>query len=87
MRRRVAFEYRASLLLTGRYLRRVLESFTPYLYSAYEGNQADPTDKPKITSVTWDPNRIGRGIEFTIGRCCHAGRAPETFSWSTAKRF
>ena len=48
------------------------ESFTPYLYSAYEEEcEADPSDKQKIMILGSGPNRIGQGIEFDYC-CCHA---------------
>jgi carbamoyl-phosphate synthase large subunit len=51
------------------------ESFTPYLYSAYESEcEADPTDRRKIMILGSGPNRIGQGIEFDYC-CCHASFA------------
>src|SRR5579883_302240 len=51
------------------------ESFTPYLYSNYEGScEADPTDRPKVMILGSGPNRIGQGIEFDYC-CCHASFA------------
>jgi carbamoyl-phosphate synthase large subunit len=51
------------------------ESFTPYLYSTYEGEcESEPTDKPKIVVLGSGPNRIGQGIEFDYC-CCHASFA------------
>jgi carbamoyl-phosphate synthase large subunit len=51
------------------------ESFTPYMYSAYEEeNEADPTDRRKIMILGSGPNRIGQGIEFDYC-CCHASFA------------
>jgi carbamoyl-phosphate synthase large subunit len=48
------------------------ESFTPYLYSAYESEcEADPTGRRKIMILGSGPNRIGQGIEFDYC-CCHA---------------
>ncbi|HEV7643888.1 MAG TPA: carbamoyl-phosphate synthase large subunit [Pyrinomonadaceae bacterium] len=48
------------------------ESFTPYLYSAYEEEcEAAPTDRQKIMILGSGPNRIGQGIEFDYC-CCHA---------------
>jgi carbamoyl-phosphate synthase large subunit len=48
------------------------ESFTPYLYSAYEQEcEAEPTDRRKIMILGSGPNRIGQGIEFDYC-CCHA---------------
>ncbi len=50
-------------------------SFTPYLYSTYEGNglnpaqcEALPSDKKKVIILGGGPNRIGQGIEFDY--CC-----------------
>ena len=51
------------------------ESFTPYMYSAYEEeNEADPSDRRKIMILGSGPNRIGQGIEFDYC-CCHAAFA------------
>jgi carbamoyl-phosphate synthase large subunit len=51
------------------------ESFTPYLYSTYEGEcEADPSDRRKIMILGSGPNRIGQGIEFDYC-CCHASFA------------
>jgi len=51
------------------------ESFTPYLYSTYEGeNEAAPTNDKKIMILGSGPNRIGQGIEFDYC-CCHAAFA------------
>jgi carbamoyl-phosphate synthase large subunit len=51
------------------------ESFTPYMYSAYEEeNEAEPTDRRKIMILGSGPNRIGQGIEFDYC-CCHASFA------------
>ena len=48
------------------------ESFTPYLYSNYEGScEADPADGKKVMILGSGPNRIGQGIEFDYC-CCHA---------------
>ncbi|HEY6214849.1 MAG TPA: carbamoyl-phosphate synthase large subunit, partial [Vicinamibacterales bacterium] len=48
------------------------ESFTPYLYSAYEPTcEANPTPKNKVVILGSGPNRIGQGIEFDYC-CCHA---------------
>lgn len=45
------------------------EAHTPYLYSTYEeGDEAEPTDKPKVIVIGGGPNRIGQGIEFDY--CC-----------------
>ena len=56
-------------------------SFTPYMYSAYEGDgiepaecEADPTTNRKVVILGGGPNRIGQGIEFDY--CCvHAAYA------------
>src|SRR3954452_25006114 len=51
------------------------ESFTPYLYSNYEGScEADPRDGKKVMILGSGPNRIGQGIEFDYC-CCHASFA------------
>jgi carbamoyl-phosphate synthase large subunit len=51
------------------------ESFTPYLYSNYEGScEADPSDRRKVMILGSGPNRIGQGIEFDYC-CCHASFA------------
>jgi carbamoyl-phosphate synthase large subunit len=51
------------------------ESYTPYLYSAYEPScEANPTGKPKVVILGSGPNRIGQGIEFDYC-CCHAAFA------------
>src|SRR5215469_12473599 len=51
------------------------ESYTPYLYSAYEEeDEAPPTDKKKVIILGSGPNRIGQGIEFDYC-CCHASFA------------
>jgi carbamoyl-phosphate synthase large subunit len=51
------------------------ESFTPYLYSSYEGEcEAEPGDGRKIMILGSGPNRIGQGIEFDYC-CCHASFA------------
>lgn len=54
------------------------DSDTPYMYSSYEGFNAEcesrPTDKEKIIILGGGPNRIGQGIEFDY--CCvHAAYA------------
>ena len=54
---------------------------TSYMYSAYEGdgsrppeNEAEPTDRKKVSILGGGPNRIGQGIEFDY--CCvHAAYA------------
>src|SRR5580765_1530124 len=51
------------------------ESYTPYLYSAYEEEcEAAPSEKKKIMILGSGPNRIGQGIEFDYC-CCHAAFA------------
>ncbi|HYA16076.1 MAG TPA: carbamoyl-phosphate synthase large subunit, partial [Bryobacteraceae bacterium] len=51
------------------------ESFTPYLYSNYEGScEADPSERRKVMILGSGPNRIGQGIEFDYC-CCHASFA------------
>jgi carbamoyl-phosphate synthase large subunit len=51
------------------------ESFTPYMYSAYEPTcEANPTGRPKVIILGSGPNRIGQGIEFDYC-CCHAAFA------------
>src|SRR5437762_4839519 len=51
------------------------ESYTPYLYSAYEEeDEAPPTPKKKVIILGSGPNRIGQGIEFDYC-CCHASFA------------
>ena len=48
------------------------ESFTPYLYSAYESrSEVAPSNKRKVMILGAGPNRIGQGIEFDYC-CCHA---------------
>src|SRR5206468_5414828 len=51
------------------------ESYTPYLYSAYEEeDEAPPTAKKKVIILGSGPNRIGQGVEFDY--CCvHAAFA------------
>src|SRR5436305_11790634 len=51
------------------------ESYTPYLYSAFEEeDEAPPTGKKKVIILGSGPNRIGQGIEFDYC-CCHASFA------------
>jgi carbamoyl-phosphate synthase large subunit len=51
------------------------ESYTPYMYSAYEEeDEAAPTSKKKVIILGSGPNRIGQGIEFDYC-CCHAAFA------------
>ncbi|MGD0014528.1 MAG: carbamoyl-phosphate synthase large subunit, partial [Bryobacteraceae bacterium] len=55
------------------------ESFTPYLYSSYEGEcEAAPSDRKKVMILGSGPNRIGQGIEFDYC-CCHASFALQEF--------
>ena len=73
-------EYRKSLGIAPVYKRvdtcgAEFESFTPYMYSAYEQEcESDPTDRRKIMILGSGPNRIGQGIEFDYC-CCHASFA------------
>ena len=73
-------EYRKSLGIAPVYKRvdtcgAEFESFTPYMYSAYEEEcEADPTERRKIMILGSGPNRIGQGIEFDYC-CCHASFA------------
>ncbi|MBN1201575.1 MAG: carbamoyl-phosphate synthase large subunit [Anaerolineae bacterium] len=59
------------------------ESYTPYLYSAYESeSEAPPTDREKVIILGGGPNRIGQGIEFDY--CCvHAAQAVRTAGYET----
>ncbi len=51
------------------------ESFTPYLYSAYEPScESNPNSRNKVVILGSGPNRIGQGIEFDYC-CCHAAFA------------
>ncbi len=51
------------------------ESFTPYLYGAYEQEcEAGPTPRQKVVILGSGPNRIGQGLEFDYC-CCHAAFA------------
>jgi len=59
------------------------ESYTPYLYSAYEEeDEAPPTDKKKVIILGSGPNRIGQGIEFDYC-CCHASFALRDDNYET----
>src|SRR5881396_505665 len=59
------------------------ESFTPYLYSTYEGEcEAFPTGRKKIVVLGSGPNRIGQGIEFDYC-CCHASFALKEAGYET----
>jgi carbamoyl-phosphate synthase large subunit len=51
------------------------QSYTPYLYSAYQTEQeAPPSERQKVIILGGGPNRIGQGIEFDY--CCvHAVQA------------
>ncbi|HEX2908158.1 MAG TPA: carbamoyl-phosphate synthase large subunit, partial [Phototrophicaceae bacterium] len=59
------------------------EAHTPYLYSTYEdGDEAEPTNKPKVMILGGGPNRIGQGIEFDY--CCvHACFALKDLGYET----
>ncbi|MBN8591116.1 MAG: carbamoyl-phosphate synthase large subunit [Anaerolineae bacterium] len=59
------------------------EAHTPYLYSTYEeGDESEPTDKPKMIVLGGGPNRIGQGIEFDY--CCvHACFALKQLGYET----
>ncbi|MGE0703378.1 MAG: carbamoyl-phosphate synthase large subunit [Vicinamibacterales bacterium] len=51
------------------------ESFTPYLYGAYEDAcESNPNARDKVVILGSGPNRIGQGIEFDYC-CCHAAFA------------
>ncbi|MFN3326698.1 MAG: carbamoyl-phosphate synthase large subunit [Bryobacteraceae bacterium] len=55
------------------------ESFTPYLYSSYEGEcEAEVSGRKKVMILGSGPNRIGQGIEFDYA-CCHASFALQEF--------
>jgi carbamoyl-phosphate synthase large subunit len=55
------------------------ESFTPYLYSSYEGEcEAEPAAGKKVMILGSGPNRIGQGLEFDYC-CCHASFALQEF--------
>jgi carbamoyl-phosphate synthase large subunit len=59
------------------------ESFTPYLYSTYEGEcEAAPSDRKKVAVLGSGPNRIGQGIEFDYC-CCHASFALREIGFET----
>ncbi len=59
------------------------ESFTPYLYSTYEGEcEAAPTSRRKIVVLGSGPNRIGQGLEFDYC-CCHASFALKETGFET----
>ncbi len=59
------------------------ESFTPYLYSNYDGyDESEVTERPKIIILGGGPNRIGQGIEFDY--CCvHACFALKELGFET----
>ena len=55
------------------------ESFTPYMYSSYEGEcESNPTTRKKVMILGSGPNRIGQGIEFDYC-CCHASFSLQEF--------
>ena len=60
-------------------------SFTPYLYSTYDGSEdeAGPlSDKERVIVLGGGPNRIGQGIEFDY--CCvHAAFALRELGYET----
>ncbi|HUG80961.1 MAG TPA: carbamoyl-phosphate synthase large subunit, partial [Bryobacterales bacterium] len=59
------------------------ESFTPYMYSAYEEEcEAKPSDRPKVMILGSGPNRIGQGIEFDYC-CCHASFALQELGYES----
>ncbi len=59
------------------------ESYTPYLYSTYEGEcEANPSRRKKIVVLGSGPNRIGQGIEFDYC-CCHASFALKEAGYET----
>jgi carbamoyl-phosphate synthase large subunit len=59
------------------------ESYTPYLYSAYEREcEAAPKREKKIMILGSGPNRIGQGIEFDYC-CCHASFALKEEGYET----
>jgi len=59
------------------------ESFTPYMYSTYEGEcEASPSAKRKIVVLGSGPNRVGQGIEFDYC-CCHASFALREIGFET----
>jgi carbamoyl-phosphate synthase large subunit len=59
------------------------ESYTPYLYSAYEQEcEAAPSRRRKIIILGSGPNRIGQGIEFDYC-CCHAAFALKDEGYET----
>jgi carbamoyl-phosphate synthase large subunit len=59
------------------------ESYTPYLYSAYEREcEANPSGRKKIMILGSGPNRIGQGIEFDYC-CCHASFALQALGYES----
>jgi len=65
------------------------ESFTPYMYSCYEGDgvnepecEANPTKAKKVIILGSGPNRIGQGIEFDYA-CVHAAYALREAGYET----
>ncbi|MBI5669602.1 MAG: carbamoyl-phosphate synthase large subunit [Chloroflexi bacterium] len=80
--------YRVMLGVTPSYYRvdtcaAEFEAHTPYLYSTYEeGDESEPTAKPKVMILGGGPNRIGQGIEFDT--CCvHACFALKDMGYET----
>ena len=72
--------YRIELGVHGSYKRidtcaAEFESFTPYMYGAYEDEcEANPSPQKKVVILGSGPNRIGQGLEFDYC-CCHAAFA------------
>ncbi len=59
------------------------ESYTPYLYSAFEQEcEAEPSNRKKILILGSGPNRIGQGIEFDYC-CCHASFALQELGYES----
>jgi carbamoyl-phosphate synthase large subunit len=60
-------------------------SFTPYLYSTYNGTEdevGEPSGKQRVIVLGGGPNRIGQGIEFDY--CCvHAAMALRELGYET----
>ena len=64
-------------------------SFTPYMYSCYEGDgitqpdcESNPLDKRKVVILGSGPNRIGQGIEFDYS-CTHAATSLSAAGYET----
>jgi carbamoyl-phosphate synthase large subunit len=61
------------------------ESFTPYLYSTYDGNEDETgasSGRQRVVVLGGGPNRIGQGIEFDY--CCvHAAMALRQLGYET----